>query len=326
MTMDNFELRLAGAPLRRPSPGLDDRVRAAKPEGPSSPQSGRATWLSMLDRMPLALKLAAALLVAVVLVGTGWAAERIYRTLTETHVELENIAGFWKVPDGHTFTTVESIGTEVNSDDPGAPQAARREHAEMKRLIAEKKYKLLRTYEDRYGEKHYVYAFTLADGSTHNMGFSVPLDNVGSWDDYLRKKAEQDQRWHDRINKAIAAGRFRLIDLDEIRVQICRDVASDLKLEVQRIDRDDGKDRALLRPIPAKKTWPTTPESYQTTSWQDHLQAIRDEKRELLGLRTTKTYTYEVVLEDGSKTIFRYGGGGPLKKPDGTESRNTDSH
>ena len=52
------------------------------------------------------------------------------------------------------------------------------------------------------------------------------------------------------------------------------------------------------------------------TSWQDHLDAVRDGKWELLSEETIPSYQYEVVLDDGSKTIFNYGGGKPLEKPE----------
>ncbi len=52
------------------------------------------------------------------------------------------------------------------------------------------------------------------------------------------------------------------------------------------------------------------------TSWQDHLDAVRDGKWELLSEETIPSYKYEVVFDDGSKTIFSYGGGKPLEKPE----------
>jgi hypothetical protein len=48
------------------------------------------------------------------------------------------------------------------------------------------------------------------------------------------------------------------------------------------------------------------------TSWQEHLDAIREGKRELLELETVNSYTYEMTADDGTKVIFQYGGGNPL--------------
>jgi len=39
------------------------------------------------------------------------------------------------------------------------------------------------------------------------------------------------------------------------------------------------------------------------TSWLDHLDAVRDGKWELLSEETLPSYQYEVVLDDGSKTL-----------------------
>ena len=50
------------------------------------------------------------------------------------------------------------------------------------------------------------------------------------------------------------------------------------------------------------------------STWREHLQAIREGKLELLDVETMFTYTYEVVLEDGTKRIFKYGGSEPLKR------------
>jgi len=44
-----------------------------------------------------------------------------------------------------------------------------------------------------------------------------------------------------------------------------------------------------------------------TTSWQKHLQAVRDGKRKVLRKETKKTYYYEVFLDDGSRTMFPCG-------------------
>jgi len=55
------------------------------------------------------------------------------------------------------------------------------------------------------------------------------------------------------------------------------------------------------------------PPSVKQTSWQEHLQAIRDGRRTLLELETVNSYTYEMTADDGTKLTFQYGGGNPLK-------------
>src|SRR3989304_1947052 len=95
--------------------------------------------MSLFNRMPPMMKLAAALLGAAVLIGTGWAAEKIYMK--------------W---NGISFTLPGGGEMEVSSTDPSAVETAKRHSEEENKLIAEKKYKFVRTYE-LFGEKRYVY-------------------------------------------------------------------------------------------------------------------------------------------------------------------------
>ena len=55
---------------------------------------------------------------------------------------------------------------------------------EMDKLIKEKKYEFVKTFDSKDGEKQYVYRFTYPDGRRVNRNFSMPLDNVTSWADY----------------------------------------------------------------------------------------------------------------------------------------------
>jgi hypothetical protein len=182
---------------------------------------------------------------------------------------------------------------------------------EIKKLIAEKKYKFLSTFESPDGQTQYVYSFSFSDGGHTAMNFSVPLEKVTSWDDYEQKQEEQQERRQEKIKQAVAAGRFRLINLEAMQSHLCRDVESNQKFKIQRIARPDGRDIAFLRP-----DYGPIPPSVKQSSWQEHLQAIRDGKRELLEIETVNNYTYELVSDDGTKIIFNYGGGDPLKKPE----------
>ena len=94
-----------------------------------------------------------------------------------------------------------------------------------------------------------------------------------------------------------------------MQVHVCRDVATDQKFKVQRIPLGGGKETALPR-----TDYAAIPPGLKPTSWQQHLQAIREGKRELLGLETTNSYTYELTSDDGTKLIFNFGGNQPLKK------------
>ncbi len=266
------------------------------------------------------LKATAALAAVVILIGTGWAAEKIYeKFFTRVSVILERSpTREWKLADGTKLHVVGMIGTDANADDPKAVETAKRHHEEMKQLLAQKKYDFIKTHEIM-GQKQYVYKFTFADGSHDNTNFSMPLDNVVSWEDYQRKEAQKEKQRQEQINKALAAGRFRLIDTDVILIHICREVATNQKYRIQRIPLRDRKEKSLHREIALYRPFDVGAEQKATTmpetSWQDHLDAVRDGKWELLSEETTPTYQYEVVLDDGSKTIFQYGGGKPLQKP-----------
>lgn len=204
----------------------------------------------------------------------------------------------------------------VDSSDPNPMETVKRHHEEMKQLIAQKKYKFVRTFIDQTGTKQYVYRFTLADGSHINTGGSVPFEDVSSWNDLQQKQASKQQQRQDAIDRAIAAGRFRLIDCKLMRIHHCRDVESNQKIMVQCIDLSDGKQMALIKPenrekLPAELKAESKVASTglaRTSSWQDHLQAIREGKRELLDMTSSPLSVYEVTLDDGTKTTYRFGG------------------
>jgi hypothetical protein len=285
-----------------------------------SAQPRRKEMIRFAGRFSM-LKVAATLAVGLILIGSGWAAEKIYeKFFTKVSVTLERSpAREWKLPDGTTMTTSGEMGTVIDSSDPKALETARRHHEEMKQLLAQKKYELVKTAE-LMGRKEYVYKFTFADGSHVNINFSMPLDDVVSWDDYQQKSEQKEKQRQEQINKALAAGRFRLIDTDVMLIHICRELATKQEYRIQRIAFPDPKEKTLYRAIAlygpsdvkAQEKTSTKPQ----TSWQDHLDAVRDGKWELLSEETFQSYQYEVVLDDGSKTIFSYGGAKPLEKPE----------
>jgi hypothetical protein len=58
---------------------------------------------------------------------------------------------------------------------------------ELDKLIQEKKYEFVNTFDSRSGEKQYVYRLTYPDGRQVARNFSMSLDNVSSWADYQKK-------------------------------------------------------------------------------------------------------------------------------------------
>lgn len=316
--MDDLETKLLRLPLKSPSDALDARIfRAAGHETVKSPmvrpRYGLAAWFTRFARLS---KTAAAVLIAATLIGVGWAGEKVYEKLTRYTVVLEEgKTEDWTLPngvlpggDGQKLYCSECTVTHIDGNDPAAVAKAKSRHEEMKRLIAEKKYEFVKTF-DSYGEKQYVYRFTFADGSHEKQNFPMPLDKVASWDDYQQKYKELMRRQREQINKALAAGRFRLLDVEVICVHVCEDPATHEQLRVLRPARH--QDRAMVTPIGGLQSNSVLPEM----TWQEHLDAIKQGKRSLLKLETTPYYIYEVVLDDGSKAMFDYGGGEPLKKP-----------
>jgi len=257
------------------------------------------------------MKLAAGVVVAVVLVATGWTAERVYRSITENNVELERIdVPPESLPDGSMLGGAFGVATYIPSDaPPGIAEAARRRHEEMKQLIAEKKYEFVRTLELPSEMKQYEYRFTFADGKTTRR-FFIPLENVASWDDYVRELKEQAKQRQKAFTKALSAGKFRLLDLDADVTHVCRDAVSKKQLMVMRVRHFDGDEDSLVFP----DGWDG---SHYSTSWKDHLEAIRQGRRVLLDLSTDTSMTYEITLDDGSKAIFEVGGSEMMKKPEG---------
>ena len=147
----------------------------------------------------------------------------------------------------------------------------------------------------------------------------MPLDKVTSWADYEKKQKLQREQRNERISQALTSGRFRLLNLDVMQIHICCDVASGSTFKVQRIQRPDQSEIALPR-----ADFGVIPPSVRETSWKEHLQAIRDGKRQLLKLETLNDYTYEMTADDGTKDIFTYGGDDRWKRC--SSVRPVDSH
>ena len=263
---------------------------------------------------------------AVVAASWPWtlpAAEEVGNKPVTIQVILErfppNSSHSWTLPNGGRFggqggAMSESITCD-SSEVEKAVETAKRYHAEMKELIAQKKgYRLLHVYgEEKEGGKLYKYRFTFSDGSQKIKEFTISLENVASWDDFLQKRqAEEDER-NEKICRAILAGSYRLKHTETHYRFVCQDADSTEKYHVLFMPGPKGKHRAAILPLETKgedqATAPLRPTTW--TTWQEHLQAVRKGERKVLSQEITKTYYYEVVLEDGSKTYFHCGK--PLK-------------
>jgi beta-lactamase regulating signal transducer with metallopeptidase domain len=115
----------------------------------------------------------------------------------------------------NTAPTLESLGFMTMSSGPGNDE-------ELDTLIKEKKYEFVKTFDSNNGEKQYVYRLNYPDGRRVNRNFSLPLEKVTSWADYGKKEEQQRQQRNEHISQALAAGRFRLLDLEVMQVHLCR--------------------------------------------------------------------------------------------------------
>ena len=191
----------------------------------------------------------------------------------------------------------------------------------MKKLIAEKKYELIRTVVEKDGQKQYIYRFMLPDGiKFEEMNFDLPLDKFDSWEDYVKERDKQRVRRLERIRTAISKGRYRLLDIKTLQTHICRDKGDQKDIQALRIELPDGSVIAYVQPYPYQKS----PKGVYKMSWADHLTEIKRGNRKLIDLRVVRNYTYEITFDDGSKTIFSYGGNQSLEqKMAGTEKGRT---
>ena len=144
-------------------------------------------------------KMAAGVLAAVILIFAGWRAAEVYRAVSKKPaftVGKEEKLNF-KLPGGKSLTV--GIHDSMTSVDPEFTQEkAAEKHENMKRLIAEGKYRLLKTDKLDSGRMIYVYEFTLDDGDKLAWGCSFPLEGVKSWEDYQQKLKEYIARQYGR--------------------------------------------------------------------------------------------------------------------------------
>ena len=112
-----------------------------------SAQPRRKEMIKFAGRFSM-LKVAAMLAAVMILICTGWGAEKMYQKFfTNVSVTLERSpTREWKIPDGRNLFISELIVTAVDPDDPKAVETAKRHHEEMKQLLAQKKYDFIKTY------------------------------------------------------------------------------------------------------------------------------------------------------------------------------------
>jgi hypothetical protein len=258
---------------------------------------------SVSSRTPPILKAAAALLAALVLVGTGWATEKIYKRFTVTSLVEKQPELVLKLPNGATYELIRETGRGLSGNSEQEIEGEKRRLEEVKKLIAEKKYVFVAEEVFR-GTTRYNYEFQLEDGSKTRESFGMRLENVSSYEDYVRQ--------HDaRVKKAIETGYFRLVNAEPQMVHICRDSGGDEKYKVFYIREPDGKEfgyEVLLpeKPIDCKPKY--TVDHSERIPWQEHLDAVKAGRREIVDFSVFHRCVYELTMEDGSKILWSYNG------------------
>lgn len=253
----------------------------------------RKTKMSLSNRISPALRTALAALVAILLIGSGWAAEKIYEQMT-IRVEVSKPKEI-TLPDGtKAYSTVASV-VDVNPNDPKSVEKA---------------------------------------------------------DRTLKESLAAEEKRQDAMQKAIAAGRFRLIDVESNITHEYRDAGSDKTLQIMRLPNKDvgqiigassvnnsceknasrgggaaaegknGKTAIVFDVVASGSSKAVTTTARRakdgamtvvvdgsgvagaTMPWKDHLRMIREGKRTLLHATVQPFYVYELTLDDGSKASY----------------------
>lgn len=340
------DLLAKGAKSLDAAPSMADevicRIHAIRAGGQQQRSTYRVTLRERIFLMKRTQKIAAAILVAIALAATAWAAEKVVEFVLEgrpvkvkcypatqpTIVIVPSDGNSGRVSGVVTGTgtgTVTITGTSVftgtavteATSSVGAGQFTREQViAQIDKLIAQKKYKLVSKAETPAGTEC-KYRFELSDGTTKDWLFFLPLDDVKSYADYAKKYQQYEPKRQEAMHKALAKGRYRLINIELLMEHVCTDVASGRKIRVVQIRMPDGSEIASARldePVAHPESGPWEETQYET-SWQEHLDLIKAGKRKLLDAHVVKDFWYEMTLDDGSKSIIGIGGQEPLGKP-----------
>jgi hypothetical protein len=303
------------------SPSMAEDVMARVQSAPAGRIAYRVNLRERIFLMTRAQKIAAAIVLAVLLAATGWAADKAVHRVIEgrpTQVKFKpdsRPATMTTVADGNggvvsgvmgmsgTMTMVISTHKTVESE----------QFAEIDKLIGRQKYTLVGKRDTPMGLER-RYRFVLSDGNAVERTFYLPLEQAKSFSDYGRKSQEYEKKRQEAMQAALVKGRYRLVNVELILSHVCVDEATGKKISVERIEMPDGEQLAEAREIPSQERSPGEEweETHYEMSWQEHLDAIKAGRRRLLDAEAIKNFWYEMTLEDGSRTILGIGGQEPL--------------
>ena len=139
---------------------------------------------------------------AVAVVGTAWAAQKVVRTYVVHREEPREIT----VSGADGPVTYSSSGmTTITSNDPDfTEERAKQLHQETQKAIAEGRCELVKVTETDFGSA-YHYKFVLPDGTEHGFATNEPLDSPRSREDVLQEVQNQID---EGVGELIAIGRF----------------------------------------------------------------------------------------------------------------------
>jgi hypothetical protein len=259
----------------------------------------RKTKMSISKRVSPALKIALAVLAAILLIGTGWAAEKIYEKIITIRIvtsEPKEVI----MPDGTKGYSVTAAATEVDVNDPKAVEEANRVLKES--LAAEEK------RQDAIQKAITLGRFRLLDVGSQ---ITHQCQDVGSDRVFQLTRCTLDTC--DDVAHVIDAdielsgktGAAQTVT-GTVRTAIVTPGSKDKKLPMTlRVDAQPGK---MLKASGDGATSVVVTDAsgavQATTSWKDHLRMILDGKRQLLHATVQTVYVYEVTLDDGSKVSY----------------------
>jgi len=329
MPEDKFqEMMGRAAQMLDKAPSMADEVMHRIDQAQSGKHETRSTyrftWRERIFLMSRNRKAAAALLAAVVLAATGWAAEKAVRNSIEgkpvkSRYKVDSMPTTVMSTDGSSVVVMGGGLVMVQTESTGPKEFSHEQLDELDKLISRKEYKLISTSQMPAGTL-YRYSFVFSDGVTKEKRFLLPLEGFKSLADYNQKYKEYESKRREAMQKALTAGRYRLVDIKTLLVHMCVDVATGKKISVEKVTLLDGSEIAIASEVkerthfPSTSEWSEWEETHYETTWQEHLDSIMAGRRKLLDAEVINSFWYEMTLEDGSKTIYSYGGGPPLEK------------
>jgi hypothetical protein len=263
----------------------------------------RKTKMSILNRISPVVKIALAVFTAILLIGTGWAAEKIYEKLVTIKVmtsEPKEVT----MPDGSKGYSVTAAATEVDSNDPKAVEDANRLLRDS--LAAEEKRQETIQKAINLGRFRLLDVGSQVAHECQDVGsdrvFQVSHCTLDVYEDVayvvdVDTKASGEKGTAQTVTGTVQTAVVTTGSKDKKRPMT-------LKVNAQSGKMHDASAQASGDGAMSVVVTDTPGAAPATTSWKDHLRLIREGKRQLLHATVQTVYVYEVTLDDGSKVSY----------------------